>query len=1195
MPRKSYLDSFDDDFKQVVAQQPKKSKKSYLDTFDDDFSSLTKTSAKTSGPSSPKKNLFQQTGDFIGQAGKGTWGAVKSIPAFLQEEYGNMVQGMNNLHVQGKMDELRMADINYRRNNKLPARPLSFYDSPEWRQKAIGALERGNRSGVIQRSDKNAEVIAQKALAKQQQMKQRMDIRPGVGEFMYNTVGGLEKSAPALATSIVTKNPAPFLYGTGMMSYGDTYANVKRQGIPHEKAEKLSTISAGIDTAVNLIPIGKILNPSKEIVKDLVKQGITQGGLSVLGEGLKYGVEKHIINEQMTLKEAMERMGNAGLSGLITGVAMKGSADIAEVAGRKVFGGSPEEIQAHGEDGNVEAMKPENESEQSAEPITQETYKPKKIRLGQDVAWTDFNGKKQPGKYLGIENGSHVVEIEYQGKKYKVPVDEEDIEPIRPNLDNVEREKTEAFNIPMEERTFENVVDRNVPSYQFTHPELKDYIQAEAKRILKNDFMFTQKGQTSTNWEGTDIIKTGEKKNTTETIQRIQDTGKNVSYDDIRQALKDIIADNGAENHALAKKVELIIDDNLSNGFSDIDGQKWEPNQEYIVKKNAIENQKNASLDVERKTTPTTQEAPNNLVYNDIRSKLESQRPTDASPEEWSRQVDSAAQLWSKRIETEAARRGVSPEEVYRDMMRPEVTRGEMPEGTNGQTYDQSVYHGSGADFDRFNLNKIRTGVGQNLYGWGIYFTDRREMAEHYKDMLSGRAGTEGSLYKAEIPEDHELIDWDRPLREQSATVKEGLLRVLHDHPDMREHLGSTGEEFYQALSERLGGDMEASLVLREAGIPGAKRFTKLMNGTTNYAIWDEGSMPITEKNPGMYNQEGARGRVSLSSDRSVVQLLEKADPSTFMHESAHIWLEDMHRYMQSGRANEAYGQHWQTVADWLKIKEGQTELTRDQHEMFARGFEQYLQEGKAPTSALAQAFEAFKQWLAQIYKHADDLNVKINDDVRGFMDRMFATDEQISTEKLTFKTATPEEFIEQRDKSTKAQFLSPYTADDLAGKELYMTGDGVGYALTPEKDLVNVFNNSNRKGAGREAVVDAIGRGARLSTVLRIIWISIIIILDSLRRAETLGMTNTRRRDGIMKQVEDQTLSTSNIQTNYPETPMTLEHALELHGIKEPPGGMDNSEFLSYVRSLVKEKGEDYIRKNRKFLVSQLEYIASM
>jgi hypothetical protein len=53
------------------------------------------------------------------------------------------------------------------------------------------------------------------------------------------------------------------------------------------------------------------------------------------------------------------------------------------------------------------------------------------------------------------------------------------------------------------------------------------------------------------------------------------------------------------------------------------------------------------------------------------------------------------------------------------------------------------------------------------------------------------------------------------------------------------------------------------------------------------------------------------------------VQLLEKADPSTFMHESAHIWLEDMHRYMQSGRANEAYGQHWQTVADWLKIKEG--------------------------------------------------------------------------------------------------------------------------------------------------------------------------------------------------------------------------------------------------------------------------------
>jgi hypothetical protein len=57
----------------------------------------------------------------------------------------------------------------------------------------------------------------------------------------------------------------------------------------------------------------------------------------------------------------------------------------------------------------------------------------------------------------------------------------------------------------------------------------------------------------------------------------------------------------------------------------------------------------------------------------------------------------------------------------------------------------------------------------------------------------------------------------------------------------------------------------------------------------------------------------------------------------------------------------------------------------------------------------------------------------------------------------------------------------------------------------------------------------------------------------------------------------------------------MTLEHALELHGIIEPPRGMGDLEFLGYVRSLAKEKGEDYIQKNRELLIAQLEYIASM
>lgn len=64
--------------------------------------------------------------------------------------------------------------------------------------------------------------------------------------------------------------------------------------------------------------------------------------------------------------------------------------------------------------------------------------------------------------------------------------------------------------------------------------------------------------------------------------------------------------------------------------------------------------------------------------------------------------------------------------------------------------------------------------------------------------------------------------------------------------------------------------------------------------------------------------------------------------------------------------------------------------------EQWARGFEAYLMEGKAPSADLRSAFEKFRSWLISIYKRLAGLNVTISDDIRGVFDRMIATDEEI-------------------------------------------------------------------------------------------------------------------------------------------------------------------------------------------------------
>jgi len=75
--------------------------------------------------------------------------------------------------------------------------------------------------------------------------------------------------------------------------------------------------------------------------------------------------------------------------------------------------------------------------------------------------------------------------------------------------------------------------------------------------------------------------------------------------------------------------------------------------------------------------------------------------------------------------------------------------------------------------------------------------------------------------------------------------------------------------------------------------------------------------------------------------------------------------------------------------------------LTKPYHEQFARGMEAYFREGKAPSIALQSAFANFANWLQNvIYKTMQMLGVNLTDDVRGVMDRMFATDAEIQQAK---------------------------------------------------------------------------------------------------------------------------------------------------------------------------------------------------
>ena len=140
--------------------------------------------------------------------------------------------------------------------------------------------------------------------------------------------------------------------------------------------------------------------------------------------------------------------------------------------------------------------------------------------------------------------------------------------------------------------------------------------------------------------------------------------------------------------------------------------------------------------------------------------------------------------------------------------------------------------------------------------------------------------------------------------------------------------------------------------------------------------------------------QEGARGRLRFTKDRRFfIDLFQRADLSTFLHESGHLYLEVLKDLASAPGAKQALKDDYATILTWL----GSTgEITVAQHEQFARGFERYLMEGKAPSSELRRAFTRFKVWLTHIYRQVTALKVELTPEVRGVFDRLLATEAEI-------------------------------------------------------------------------------------------------------------------------------------------------------------------------------------------------------
>ena len=155
--------------------------------------------------------------------------------------------------------------------------------------------------------------------------------------------------------------------------------------------------------------------------------------------------------------------------------------------------------------------------------------------------------------------------------------------------------------------------------------------------------------------------------------------------------------------------------------------------------------------------------------------------------------------------------------------------------------------------------------------------------------------------------------------------------------------------------------------------------------------------------------------------------LVFDADPSTLLHEGAHLFLDDIKDIMKLPNISDNTRKEWLTLTQWLGVadidltldKKYWTQEQRDRwiyaQEKFASAAEQYFLTGHAPESWLKQAFTLFKRWMLRVYDSVKEIKftaatedsnteglpheLELSPEIKTFFDNLFKDTEFIPNE----------------------------------------------------------------------------------------------------------------------------------------------------------------------------------------------------
>ena len=218
--------------------------------------------------------------------------------------------------------------------------------------------------------------------------------------------------------------------------------------------------------------------------------------------------------------------------------------------------------------------------------------------------------------------------------------------------------------------------------------------------------------------------------------------------------------------------------------------------------------------------------------------------------------------------------------------------------------------------------------ASQVPYGWGLYFSTPRKIAQWYAKFNERASGVPGLTYKNYMPVVNQFMNWDTPLAEQPYIVEHVQPLLSDQFFDVRQNENSsvtlnvfgqdigtfgsmeqlkqfaseptnitkavTGQNLYEWLASRFNDPKRASVTLRDMGIAG-NRFPTPVLGQDNYNyVLFEGD-DLSETFPPYasadirFNVESSTPFTSLEDDYLTRRVQDTAEQQSWANKSQNI------------------------------------------------------------------------------------------------------------------------------------------------------------------------------------------------------------------------------------------------------------------------------------------------------------------